>query len=212
MFVDKAPYLMSLQASRTYQAIRKHFKDRHYRFSQSATSGPCRRLLRLVCDCGECTARMRHHDHEYGFVMLPAAPEWRDGGGGESPRWETEEYDFALDAFEFQERIVHTWVFFTLLMGVGTGRRTYILPHARASSRRGYDPDGSGDGPLPGVLSVYTSPLIESSSGVWEEVFVVVLWGGIGRSATSLGLVRCSGGIHRGPGQRCQTSGEQRAR
>ncbi|GBP46133.1 hypothetical protein EVAR_26578_1 [Eumeta japonica] len=30
-----------------------------------------------------------------------------------------------------------------LFMGVGTGRRTYILPHARASSRRGYDPDGS---------------------------------------------------------------------
>ncbi|GBP20342.1 hypothetical protein EVAR_10606_1 [Eumeta japonica] len=33
-------------------------------------------------------------------------------------------------------------------MGVGTGRRTYILPHARASSRRGHDPDGSsGNGP-----------------------------------------------------------------
>ncbi|GBP75809.1 hypothetical protein EVAR_15058_1 [Eumeta japonica] len=33
-------------------------------------------------------------------------------------------------------------------MGVCTGRRTYILPHARASSRRGHDPDGSsGNGP-----------------------------------------------------------------
>ncbi|GBP83082.1 hypothetical protein EVAR_70135_1 [Eumeta japonica] len=30
-----------------------------------------------------------------------------------------------------------------LFMGVGTGRRTYILPHARASSRREHDPDGS---------------------------------------------------------------------
>ncbi|GBP85369.1 hypothetical protein EVAR_90662_1 [Eumeta japonica] len=32
------------------------------------------------------------------------------------------------------------------------GRRTYLLPHARAFSRRGYDPDGSsGDGPISGV-------------------------------------------------------------
>ncbi|GBP68724.1 hypothetical protein EVAR_75338_1 [Eumeta japonica] len=39
--------------------------------------------------------------------------------------------------------------FTPLSVGAGTGRRTYILPHARASSRRGHDPDGSGgNGPF----------------------------------------------------------------
>ncbi|GBP34306.1 hypothetical protein EVAR_13445_1 [Eumeta japonica] len=44
-----------------------------------------------------------------------------------------------------------SWVFHTLVLkGAGTGRRTYFLPQARASSRRGYDPDGSSGGPLTG--------------------------------------------------------------
>ncbi|GBP13215.1 hypothetical protein EVAR_93165_1 [Eumeta japonica] len=38
-----------------------------------------------------------------------------------------------------------------MLTGAGAGRRTYMLPHARASSRRGYNPGGScGSGPLYG--------------------------------------------------------------
>ncbi|GBP27883.1 hypothetical protein EVAR_14072_1 [Eumeta japonica] len=39
---------------------------------------------------------------------------------------------------------VRSWVFHTLVLkGAGAGRRTYFLPQARASSRRGYDPNGS---------------------------------------------------------------------
>ncbi|GBP22861.1 hypothetical protein EVAR_17215_1 [Eumeta japonica] len=49
----------------------------------------------------------------------------------------------------------------------------------------------------------------QSGTRVWEKVFGSILSGGVGRSATSLASVRCSGGIHRGPGQRCQISGEQ---
>ncbi|GBP65547.1 hypothetical protein EVAR_87523_1 [Eumeta japonica] len=47
---------------------------------------------------------------------------------------------------------VRSWGFRTLVsVGAGSGRRTYCLPHARASSRRGYNPDGScGCGPLYG--------------------------------------------------------------
>ncbi|GBP78561.1 hypothetical protein EVAR_61572_1 [Eumeta japonica] len=104
---------------------------------------------------------------------------------------------------------VRSWVFHTLVLkGAGTGRRAYILPHARASSRRGYDPDGSSGGPLTGgVRDICVQSNLQSGTRVWEEVFASILSGRVGRSATSLASVQCSVGIHRGPGRRCQTSG-----
>ncbi|GBP20761.1 hypothetical protein EVAR_14487_1 [Eumeta japonica] len=64
--------------------------------------------------------------------------------------------------------------------------------------------------PLRGVRDICVqSNFDQSGTRVWEKVFGSILLGGVGRSATSLASVRCSGGIHRGPGQRCQTSGEQ---
>ncbi|GBP52604.1 hypothetical protein EVAR_35794_1 [Eumeta japonica] len=53
-------------------------------------------------------------------------------------------------------------------MGVGTGRRTYILPHARASSRRGHDPDGSsGNGPylMDPLVGIVPEPIRRPTRG-----------------------------------------------
>ncbi|GBP23876.1 hypothetical protein EVAR_86253_1 [Eumeta japonica] len=71
-------------------------------------------------------------------------------------------------------------------MGVGTGRRTYILPHARASSRRGHDPDGSsGNGPylMDPLVGIVPEPsrrptrgraVIACAAGRWRGIRRVV--------------------------------------
>ncbi|GBP42877.1 hypothetical protein EVAR_27230_1 [Eumeta japonica] len=83
-----------------------------------------------------------------------------------------------------------SWVVHDLYIFVaGAGRRTYLLPHARTSSRREYDPDGSsGDGPLSGVqfmefsqfsrryrggVSGFTVIFLDRNGRVWEYNKVV---------------------------------------
>ncbi|GBP28746.1 hypothetical protein EVAR_19788_1 [Eumeta japonica] len=96
-----------------------------------------------------------------------------------------------------------------MLTCAGAGRRTYMLPHARASSRRGYNPGGScGGGPLYGN-PVRSLALAGSALLFGRRRFGDFSGEGVGRSATSRVSVRCSGGIHMGPDQRCRTYGER---
>ncbi|GBP35361.1 hypothetical protein EVAR_20734_1 [Eumeta japonica] len=72
-----------------------------------------------------------------------------------------------------------------LFLGIGSGwcrnGRCYLVVFVRGSS-------------TPSFLRV------QSGTRVWEKVFGSIVSGGVGRSATSLASVQCSGGIHRGPG------------
>ncbi|GBP82023.1 hypothetical protein EVAR_52227_1 [Eumeta japonica] len=55
-----------------------------------------------------------------------------------------------------------SWGFHTLSCGCRYGTEDLLLPHARASSRRGYDPDGSGgNGPLDPLIDILPEPVAD---------------------------------------------------
>ncbi|GBP78741.1 hypothetical protein EVAR_54553_1 [Eumeta japonica] len=74
------------------------------------------------------------------------------------------------------EEFVCSWVVAAFFSGRRCGTEELLLPHARASPRRGYDPDGfSGDGPLTGVQFLEFSRFSRRSRGGVSGFTVIFL-------------------------------------